>query len=726
MDFDNSAAHRILDIDGSYMCSSIRLNGVQLVMHPHGYTLILVDLTDRIWYGETNKIEIHTRGFQPSTRWYSGAGIYRDVFLWEGGDIRVEPWDLFVTTPNLETVNAAYEISADRDDMIRLRVEIIDDDRKIVSTLTMNAAVRAGEKTPLTISFNIPDAKIWSPGDAYLYKIRTTITDSAGKITDTDERDFGIRTVSVDVENGLLINGEPIKLRGGCIHHDHGVLGVAEFPAACERKIKNLRDAGFNALRIAHNPPSTVLMEICDRLGIIVMDEAFDMWNLDINGRFSYRNWFQDWWKRDLTAMVKRDRSHPCVISYSIGNEILESYGTSNGDELSKLLSDEVRKLDPTRIVTSCTWRTGAEPENIDADGYKKSFRKHYCDTTGREFTESWLKRTENYFAPLDMCGYNYMYDHYESDHKIFPKRIMWGSETHALHFYDSWHETMRLPYVIGDFTWTAHDNLGEAGTRNSMWARDGFIPNIQMFGYPWRSCYQGDLDLCGFRRPQSYFREAVWIGNTEPRIFTTHPEHYGEGFSGTGWHWYDVHEDWTFDDKYIGRPVKCEVYTDADEIEFVLNGKSQGRVKPEKAVATLDINYEKGELVSIAYKNGAETGRSSLHTLGTPCKVTVNPETDTLRADNRELCYFDIAVADENGERIPTAKYAISCLVDGGELMGVFSGDPANEDQYGSNSCHTFDGRALAVVRTDRPGEVKITVGGAGLTSGCASVKAE
>ena len=448
------------------------------------------------------------------------------------------------------------------------------------------------------------------------------------------------------------------------------------------------------------------------------MDEAFDMWSHRKNN-CDYHLWFNDWWARDISYMGLRDRNHPCVFSYSIGNEIFQSCGSSNGAELSAKLSAEIRKYDNTRLVTSATFWIGANPEWCDDEEYKNNFNNRFNDVPN-----SWYKRTEDYWAPLDICGYNYMYDRYEESHEKYPDRVIWGSETHAIKFYDSWHSVLRNSYVLGDFTWTAYDNLGETGTGRSCWARDGHIPGISLAGYPWRSCYQGDLDLCGYRRPQSYFREAVWIGGTEPRIFTTHPEHYGEGFSGTGWHWYDVLDSWTFDDKYLTKPVKCEVYTDADEIEWLLNGKSLGRSKPEKAIATFDIPYEKGEITAIAYKNGAECGRSSLHTVGAPAAVTVTPEMTTLKADNRDLCYFDITVVDANGDRVPDAKNALTCIVDGGELMGIFSGDPKNEDQYGSNACHAFEGRAVAIVRSTTPGKLTITVGGSGLNSGKAEIE--
>ena len=692
---DASPRHYILDMDGAYMCTTVRFNEFQMVMHPHGYTPILIDLTKRAKFGETNRLRITTQALQPSTRWYSGAGIYRDIFLWEGGDIRIEPWDKFVYTPAADTVKAVYELSADRDAEVVLRAEILPDGIVLEQTVS----VRAGEKTKAEFTFTLPNARLWDTEHPNLYTMHASVLENGCEI-DTDDTTFGVRTISVDAENGLLLNGKSIKLRGGCIHHDHGVLGAADFPAACRRKLTRLKEAGFNALRIAHNPPSLNLLEMCDEMGIIVMDEAFDCWRQNKGGDFNYHMWFDGWWDKDISYMVLRDRNHPCVFSYSIGNEIPESEGITDGGEWSARLAAEIKKYDTTRPVTSATYQMG--------DG------------------ATWADRTESYFAPLDICGYNYIYTRYEADHERFPNRVIWGSETHAIYFWDSWNTVLRNPYVIGDFTWTAYDNLGEAGTGRACWARDGVINGISLAEYPWRSCYQGDLDLCGYRRPQSYFREAVWIGGKEPKIFTTHPEHYGEGYTGTTWHWYDVLDSWTFDDKYLGKPVKCDVYTDADEIVWYLNGRELGRSAPVKAVATFDIPYEKGEISVTAYKNGVECGRSALHTVGIPAAVKVEAETRSLQADNRDLCYFDITITDKNGDRVPDAKNALHCAVEGGTLMGIFSGDPCNEDQYGSDTCHAFEGRALAIIRTNTPGAVKVTVIGHGLAAGCDTVIAE
>lgn len=718
LNFTN-AKHQILDLDGAYMNAEVRLNGNLLAIHPYGYTPFLVELTPKIRAGGINKLEITTNDNQPSTRWYSGAGLYRDVFLWTGGEVRVEPWDIFVKTPvaneNQARVEIRYEISADVDGEATVTAEIPG-----IAAETASVSVKAGEKAPLTIVLIVKNPALWTPETPNLYRLHSTIQ-YGGQITDTADTEFGIRTISADAEHGFLLNGKPRKLRGGCIHHDHGVLGAAAFPAAEERKLRLLKEAGFDAVRIAHYPPSLALLEVCDRLGMLVMDEAFDMWNQGKNAR-DYHLWFADWYARDLTCMVGRDRNHPCVISYSIGNEIGERDGKSDGAFWARTLAAEIRKHDDTRFITSGICGCWYRPEEIDPPDYLEPTQTYYGDP---ETQDAWAEYTREFMAPLDIVGYNYFYGRYEKDHETYPQRVIWGSETHAIDFYDSWHAVLRNSHVIGDFTWTAYDNLGEAGTGRSCWARDGFIPGISLAAYPWRTCYQGDLDLCGYRRPQSYFREAVWIGGKEPKIFTTHPEHYGEGFSGTHWHWYDVLDTWTFADQYLGKPVKAEVYTDAEEIVWYLNGRELGRSKPEKGIATFDIPYEKGTLAVDALKNGRVCGHSELHTVGAAAKVSVVPEKTALQADNRDLCYFRITVEDAAGSRVPDAGNELVCLTEGGELLGIFSGDPKNEDQYTSNRCHAFQGRALAVVRTGTPGTVKVTVGSAGLANGSAAVTA-
>ena len=720
---DGRKVHRILDIDGAYMCTQVFVNEGAVALHPHGYAPFLVDLTERLFPGD-NKICLRTDDKQPSTRWYSGAGVYRDVFLWEGGEVRIEPWDTFITTPDEHTVRVKYELSADRSAEAAVTAAVRDHEGNTVATATGAADVIKGEKTPLTLTLRLDNPHLWDLDDPYLYRLHTEIS-VGGEVTDTADHTFGVRLISYTAEKGFQLNGKTVKMRGGCIHHDHGALGARAFPAAEERKVRLLKELGFNALRSSHYPPSLALLEACNRLGVIVMDEAFDVWNM---GKMDndYHNWFADWCDRDISYMVKRDRNHPCVMSYSTGNEIGERMGLGDGARWQQHLADEIRKYDTTRPVTNAVCGMWMISHGHEDEETRKTFMKQFPVNDFWNEPDAWEKVTEKFMEPLDIVGYNYMCHCYDRDRELYPNRVVWGSETQVLHFYESWNGVLRNSNVIGDFTWTAIDNLGEAGCGRSVWARDGHIDGINTADYPYRTCFQGDLDLCGFRRPQAYYREAIWIGGKEPHIFTTHPEHYGEGFSGTEWHWYDVLDTWTFDDRYLGKPVRCEVYTDAEEIHFFLNDRPVGTAKPEQAIAAVDVPYEKGTLTAVAFKGGKECGRFSLHTVKPASEIEIKPEQTTFKADNRDLAYFDITVRNEDGDRIVDAENEMSCHVEGGELLGFFSGAPCNEDDYPSFVCHAFLGRALAVVRADRPGEVRVTVESKELKSASATVQAE
>lgn len=724
--------HYILDVDGAYMCAQIALNENHIALHPYGYTPFLVELTPYILKGIKNKLAISTTPTPCSSRWYCGNGVYRDVFLWQGGDVRIEPWDMFVSTDNISEnqakINLKYQLAADRDTNVKVVFQVIDKNGVKVAEKTVNIDVNKNEKTECSDILTIPSPFLWDNEHPNLYTLKTDIFEDE-ELLDEAENTFGIRTVTVNAKDGMMLNGNPIKLRGGCIHHDHGVLGAAAFPAAEERKVKLLKEAGFNAIRMAHNPPSLAMLDACDKLGMIVMDEAFDMWR---KGKLSYdyHLFFDDWCTRDISYMVLRERNHPCVFSYSIGNEIFECDGLSDARKISKMLADEIRKFDNTRLVTSGVYKEfhswGLEYESSDPDEYKNHFDNKFVYGTTQEWINSINDVLADYESSLDIVGFNYYYPYYENEHECYPDRAFWGSETQTIHFYDSWSKVMKHNYVLGDFTWTAIDNMGEVGSGRLVWQRDSYIEGLSLGGYPWRNCYQGDLDLCGYRRPQSFFREAIWIGDKEPRIFTTHPEHFGENYSGTGWHWPDVNESWTYDDKYIGRPIKVETYTDADKIVWYVNGKFIGESIPEKSIAIIETVYEKGEITAIAYKAGKEVSSYTVKTVGTATAINVSPEKTVFKADNRDLCYLDISVIDAEGNLVVSSEDELVCSVSGGELLGIFSSNPCNEDKFTSNRCHAFKGRALAIVRTTEPGDINVLVYSNNLASGSTKIKAE
>ena len=720
----------ILQIDGAYMCSDVLLNENYITMHPHGYTPLLVHLDEWIIDGIDNKLVIKTNPLVNSSRWYSGAGIYRDVYLWEGGSIRIEPWDLFVSTEKIledeAVIRIKYTVSFDHKAHIKVVFKTLYE-METVAVCTKYAESDAGKYND-EFTYILKNPKLWDTENPHLYSVVAEVYEE-DKVVDTHTVKLGVRTIAADPVHGFRLNGRSMKLRGGCIHHDHGGLGAKAYPKAEERKIKLLKDAGFNAVRISHNPPSLVLLDICDRVGMLVMDEAFDVWNKPkISG--DYHLFFEDWWQRDIAYMVKRDRNHPSVISYSIGNEIREVDGTSNMTYYAHALSDEIRKYDDSRFVTSAIQKLNVathHKESIDPPSYAEYVERTFGNTDQRDIN----RRTIGYEGALDIVGLNYHHQYYPVFHESNPDMVIWGSENWTLDFYDYWNDVKENNYNIGDFTWVAIDNLGEVGGGRFRWASEMYPGDVEKkvgrpAKYPWRSCFQGDFDLCGFRKPQSYYREAVWFEGTQPHIFVTHPKHYGEEFYGTDWCFYDVDECWTFEKEYIGKPVTVETYTDADKVLWYVNGKYMGESLTEKRVSRFNTVYNPGVITALFYKDGEKYAECSLETTGNPVKILVDAESEMCCADGRDLAYFDISITDRLGRLVNSTEAEISAEVIGGELLTLFSGAPASEVSFLDGICHTYKGRALAIVKAECEGEIKITVKAEGLVEGTATVMAK
>ena len=724
----SSKKHYILDVDGSYNLTAVWLNENFLYRHTHGYTPFLVELSEYALDGITNKLVITTNPIPFSTRWYSGNGIYRDVFLWEGGEIRIMPRDIFVTTADVKngtaTVDVAYKITSDRAAKVSVKL-VAEKNEEAVAEANEDRILTAGESGEFHATLTIANAELWSPDTPELYTLRVKVCEE-DEVVDESEIAFGIRTLSYSAKTGLLLNGKAIKLRGGNVHHDHGDLGAAAYPAAEERKVRILKEAGFNAIRTSHNPPSSALLNACDKLGMIVMDEAFDMWNHPKN-KFDYQMFFKYCCLHDIKAMVMRDRAHPSVFSYSIGNEILEIAGVSRSAEISRMLADEIRKYDTTRPVTSGIQKdffSRPKSEDIDPEDYSAYIKSRFnLDPITRN------TKTYSYEEPLDIVGLNYYQHNYEMEHEMYPDRVWWASETRAIYFYDSWSKTKDAPHILGDFTWTAFDNLGEAGAGRFAWESEGVDTSkelpLSFSPYPWKTCFQGDHDICGYRRPQSYFREAVWLGNTEPRIFTTHPCHFGEGFTGTTWHWYDVRESWTYPEEYEGKDIKAEVYTDAQFVDWYVNGEYVGRSETQKAISSINTKYRKGEIRAVAIKNGKEVSEYTLKSADGCEKILLTLETCQIKADGRDLLYVRVSLTDKKGLPYVTDERHLNCSVTGGKLLAFFSGDPKTEVSAAAPECDTFHGKALAVISTKTPGEITVTVEGDGLEGASVTLQA-
>ena len=433
----------LMDVDGAYMNLEIMVNNELVGMHPNGYIPYQADITRALRFdGRKNKLKLITQSRQPSSRWYSGGGLYRDVCLWVGNPIHVKPWDLFVTTPEVTEDHALIQVEAEltgteEEQEIQVECSILDEKGTIVVQVEKMRKLCGKQKEIFQLTVDNP--QLWDLDTPYLYTCRMVLK-KQGEVQDVTEDTFGIRTIEVDVENGFRLNGRKMNLKGGCVHHDNGFLGACAYPKAEERKMKILKKAGYNTVRISHYPPSLALLKICDRLGMLLMDEAFDVWRMG-KMPLDYHLYFEDWWERDIENMVRRDRNHPCVITYSIGTEITERDGSNQGAEWSAKLAAKVRQLDATRFVTSAV--CGVFPEKEEEEEGSNFDLNLLQDNT------VWNEVTKEFCEPLDIVGYNYLKDLYEESHELFPERVMLGTETHSFTTYDFWQKVEKLPYVI-------------------------------------------------------------------------------------------------------------------------------------------------------------------------------------------------------------------------------------------------------------------------------------
>ena len=525
---------------------------------------------------------------------------------------------------------------------------------------------------------------------------------------DEAETLFGVRTITVDSIRGLQINGKTIKLRGGCVHHDNGLLGAVSLYECEERKIRKLKETGFNAIRTAHNPPSRVLVEACDRLGMYIFDEAFDAWGM-AKRTGDYSQYFETLWEKDLTAFVKRDRVHPSVIMWSTGNEIPERGGLNQGYSIATKLAECIRALDPTRPVSNgiCSFWSGLD------DAMAKGQNQTQNAATEKE-EDFWEKQTEAFTNGLDVVGYNYMEDLYERDHELYPERVILGSENFPREIGFRWPVVEKLPYVIGDFTWTAWDYIGEAGIGKSLFV-DETDPLVKKGPwavmppsttcYPWRLANDADFDITGIRKPQGDYRSVVW-GSEKTYLYSMQPQNYGKAEVISMWGFTDVRKCWNYAG-FEGKPVEVIAFSGAEEVELLLNGVPVGKKAVQKD-GTLPnsvrfvLPYEKGVLEAVSYTDGKEVSRDRLATTGEPAEIRLIPEKKELRADGHDVAFVQIEILDQNGLLVTDAQIPLKAVFSGvGELSGFGSANPVTEDNYTFPETHSFRGRATAVIRS-------------------------
>lgn len=646
--------HRLY-FEGVYMNSEVWVNGKLTGGWPYGYTSFWVDMTPYLKEGNNEIIVKVDNSQQKNSRWYTGSGIYRNVWL--------------VTTPEEYIDDWSVEIMAENNGNVTIKGDVIKNGEKI---------------TEVTKNIKIDSPVLWSPDEPNLY----SATIEYGE--DTIPVKFGFREIDYSADKGLLLNGKSIKLNGACLHHDNGILGAAAFDAAEYKKAQLMKEAGFNAVRTSHNPPSETFLNACDELGLLVIDEAFDGWK-EAKNPYDYSILIDEWWDKDLSAMINRDKNHPSVFCWSIGNEIIERK-SFEAVERAKEMAYHVKELDPQkRPVTQAlaAW-------DDDWEIYDPLAGQH------------------------DIVGYNYMMHKAEGDHERVLDRIMMQTESYPRDVWENYERTKNHDYIIGDFVWTGLDYIGESGI--GRWFYEGEVPgeHYERPLYPWHAAYCGDVDLTGLRKPVSLYRSMLWNHEDTINIAVKEPDGYKGIVKETLWGTWPTFQSWNWEG-WEGKPIDVEVYSLESPVTLYLNEEliDQKETKEGKAVFTLP--YKEGKLKAVAKGQTAE-----LRTAGKPAALKLTGNKNILKGDNEDLAFITIEIVDKDGNVVPNVSEDIEVTIKGNaSLQALGNADIKDEDPYHDNTHSTWNGRALAVVRAgNKPGIANVKVSSPNLPSGEISLK--
>ena len=685
--------------EGVYQNCRVLVNGIAVCSHKYGYTEFFVDITHAVRVGENTVTVFVENALEPNCRWYSGSGIYRPV------------WLLVDELPQPKIVTKSFDPAV---------VEIMAENGTEIEIWDGEAVVASG----CPGLFTIPHAKLWSAEAPYLY---TCVTKKDGRELHTC---FGIRKLAWSAQTGLTVNGNRVLLRGGCIHHDNGVLGACGFADAEERRVRILKEAGYNAIRSAHNPMSRAMLSACDRLGMYVMDECFDGWYTPKNDH-DYSRYFESEWRNDLAAMVQRDYNHPCVIMYSIGNEVSET-ATEKGVQVCGELADHVRALDAGRPVTAGVnvllnvyARMGLGVYKDKGD-YKPEplppKTRHYKEKrTGSAFFNGMAQKLGGLMffmskgkkgdsacrgaaEKLDILGLNYAASRFDADVKAYPNRMMVASETMVTDLPYNWARVKKHPAIVGDFVWAAWDYLGEAGVGD--WTYHSY-PGLPLLAG------SGTIDITGRITAEAYFQQVVWGLRKIPYIGAQPLNHQNEIPDKSAWRFTNAIESWTWHG-YEGKTAIVEVYSNADSVRLELNGKAVGVKKLKDFRSKFKLPYAPGTLTAVALdEQGQEVSRHSLTTGGREVRLTAVPEKAELAADGQSLCFLPVEFTDSKGILLPYMEQPVTVKVQGAAaLQGFGSALCKTDERYDGDTFTSFRGRLLAVIRAGTvPGKARITV---------------
>lgn len=744
----------LMEFEGVSNYPKVYVNGDYAGGCRNGYSNFYISLGQFLKYGERNEIRVVADNMEETSRWYCGGGIYRDVNLMIGGEIYFETDSLKVSTPDISETEAVIAVETtlcNKGRMNRkvwIETVIFDGTGEAIAESEVPVTAFAGENLISRQRIPVCGPRLWSAEhpDLYTCSVRAVCHD---EVLDEDRTVFGIRKLELSAQTGLKVNGQEVKLRGACIHLDNGILGAAAYKDADERKIRLLKEAGFNCIRSSHQPAGKAMLEVCDKLGMYVMDEFSDVWTRQKNVH-DYSIVFEDAWEEDVKRMVKKDFNHPSVILYSTGNEIQEA-GSAKGAQMNRRIDEKIKQLDHTRYTVSAVNgmlagqdRLGeilAQAMGISQEELAESMAAGQADE-GQEGTEQTAigagsegggadglngmmsvltgpladaiatspilaKMIEEYVSVTDIAGYNYLTALHEVEKERHPNRVVLGTETFPADIVRLWDIVKKNPHVIGDMTWTGYDYLGEAGC--GIFHYDG-TENFTSH-WPDRTAYIGDLDLIGYRRPISYFREIVYGLRKDPYIAVRRVNRSGQKPSVTPWMWKDNIASWTWPG-YEGEKASVDVYADADEAELFLNGNSCGKKSVKGTYeAVYDIPYQPGCLMAVAYKDGRETGRFRLETAKDNVELEVRTDKQKLSAAGRELAFITVVLKDREGRENLFQKKRVSVRVEGAaELLGFGNADPQAVGSYDDTEWETYDGYAMAVIRAGKePGMAKV-----------------
>ena len=663
-----------LHFEGVYQKAEVFVNGQKAGQHAYGYTPFTIDMTR--YLNKDNEVVVKVdNSEQPNCRWYSGSGIYRHVWLQTMPALHIAENGVFVTTQDVSADRATVQVEvtvANESDRTRSASVVVGGGQMMVT-------VPAHQTKTVTTTCSERNPRLWSPDSPYLYAAKIELKES-GSVIDEQTVRYGIRTFSFDAEKGFVLNDQPLLINGACVHHDDGILGAMAFDAAEIRKVRLMKEAGFNLIRTSHNPTTRAFLDACDSIGMLVIDEAFDGWRTAKNP-YDYSTLLDSCYRDDIHAMVMRDRNHPSIICWSIGNEVMERKEI-RVITTARQLKQAIRECDETRPVTEalCSWDSDWEIYDPHAE-------------------------------VLDVVGYNYMIHKHESDHQRDPKRIIWQTESYPRDAFSNWAQVHDYPYIVGDIVWTGLDYLGESGIGRyyyqGEWPGEHYVDG----GQPdWHGAYCGDVDVTGWRKPISHYREMLWSDKPSLYMAVREPDGYHGTIRETQWSVWPTWESWNWP-SWEGKPIDVEVYTKSPEVSLYLNDRLIGTRqvnRDSQYKAVFSVPYEPGELRAEA------DGKSvTLATAGEPARLRLTADKLTMNHDGQDLVFVTVEVIDKQGRVCPDAAIPCEAIVKGkGTLLAFASADMKDTEPTTSPTVKTWKGRALLIVRsTTGKGKVQITI---------------